>query len=345
MAKRYTDTELYDREAFLVLPPRLKVAWEILNKRCNFFGVWQISMTKLSFEVGEAVTLEELQKNFKVRVIDGDKLYIEGFVAFQYGDDRGRLSQGSKFHKSVAEKLRLHGLPEPEWKPSDSSPQPPHPSDMGIDTHPDPIDQGVDRAKDKDKVKDKEKNSSSEGGVGETKALKVLAEAVYARYPRKLGKADGIKKLIVRLKGGLDPTLAGQALDRFLAHHKAKGTESDFLPYFSTWVGDLDDWLDPETGQAECFAKDIAQESGKDWEQTAAVVLSAIVNAGTGTGSFAEREEVLGPELHKIAVKAGIQKIRDVQRGSFQLKTIAGMLKNASELLSGGAHADVQSVW
>ncbi len=122
MGKRFVDTELYDQEWFLALPPRLKCAWNVLCARCNVIGIWHISMTKLAFEVGEAVTLEELQNHFKVQLIDDDKLFIPGFVSFQYGDEAGRLSPKNKFHLSIANKLQALGLPDPDWKVFDTLP-------------------------------------------------------------------------------------------------------------------------------------------------------------------------------------------------------------------------------
>lgn len=118
MAKRFTDTHLYDKAWFRVLPPRLKCAWEWLCKRCDIIGVWNIDMGRLSFEVGEAVSLEELKEHFGVQVFDDDKIFIPSFVTFQYGDLSGKLTEGHKFHDSVISQLKLRNLPIPETKPN-----------------------------------------------------------------------------------------------------------------------------------------------------------------------------------------------------------------------------------
>jgi hypothetical protein len=70
-----------------------------------------------------------------------------------------------------------------------------------------------------------------------------------------------------------------------------------------------------------------------EWEATAKTILDAVIAAGSGSSAAADRERALGPELHQLAIKAGIQRIRDVKRDAFQLKNIAEMLKRASEVL------------
>lgn len=131
MAKRFTDTTLYDNEWFRKLPPRLKCAWEWLCKRCDVIGVVKADAGRMSFEIGEPVTLDDLQE-FKVVPFEGDNLFIPGFVPFQYGDESGRLSPKNRFHLSIAEKLQARGFPRPEFKPLEGLP------DLlpsGIDTH------------------------------------------------------------------------------------------------------------------------------------------------------------------------------------------------------------------
>src|SRR3990167_491603 len=135
MAKRFIDTTLEDQEWFLSLPPRLKCAWQTLCRRCCPIGIWHISMAKLSFEVGDKITYEELEKYFKVLKFEDDKIFIPGFVPFQYGDEGGKLSLKNKFHVSIAKKLKARGLPEPEFKDINDADVIPIP--MGINPHTD----------------------------------------------------------------------------------------------------------------------------------------------------------------------------------------------------------------
>ena len=143
MSKRFTDTALYDQAWFRKLPPRLKCAWDWLCKRCDVVGVLNIDIDKMGFEIGEAVTLDELKEHFKVIVFEEDKLFIPGFVAFQYCDELGRLSPKNKFHRSIAKRLSGYGFPIPEFRPLEGQAartQTPEPVETQIDMSPMSVD-------------------------------------------------------------------------------------------------------------------------------------------------------------------------------------------------------------
>jgi hypothetical protein len=78
--------------------------------------------------------------------------------------------------------------------------------------------------------------------------------SVYQGYPRKEGKSRGLSKLRTSVRDPADLIECVTARDNFVAHHKRLGTESRFIPHFSTWAGSWRDWLDPNHGQAESFA-------------------------------------------------------------------------------------------
>lgn len=135
MAKRFTDTKKWDKAWFRKLPPRLKCAWQYLTDHCDFIGLWEVDMDKLSFNVGETVTMAEIVETFDVVPFEDDKLFVTGFVAFQYGDVEGKLSEDNRMHQNVAAALRARSLPIPEMKPSrraDPGPAPGRPRPQGI---------------------------------------------------------------------------------------------------------------------------------------------------------------------------------------------------------------------
>ncbi len=76
-------------------------------------------------------------------------------------------------------------------------------------------------------------------------------EAIYLRYPRKLGKSAGLAKLKKQALSQEEFGQLGSALGRFIDHHRSAGTESQFLPYFSKWVTNWQDWLDVDVGKSE----------------------------------------------------------------------------------------------
>lgn len=226
MAKRFTDTNKWAKASFGELPLKMKLIWLYLCDNCDHAGVWDINLRLMSFHIGENVTLEEIEKGLgdKVKVLTSSLLFIPSFVEFQYG----ALNNENRAHKSVINRLEKLGASKGLIRSSQGR-----------------------KDKDKDKEQDKEKGSAE----GKNQKAEIGAKEVYAKYPLKLGKKDGVKALATRLEKGLALSDAMAALQRFIDHHKTRGTDKNFLPYFSTWVNDLEDWLDPETGKAEDFKK------------------------------------------------------------------------------------------
>lgn len=61
-------------------------------------------------------------------------------------------------------------------------------------------------------------------------------EAIYAVYPRKRGKASGLKALESRVRDAETYRRVLRAAEMFAKECKRKGTESDYIPHFSTWI-------------------------------------------------------------------------------------------------------------
>lgn len=161
MGKRFADTALYDHGWFRKLPPRLKCTWDWLCRRCDEIGLLTLDIDRLTFEIGEPVTLEEIQGHLPIQILAEDKVFITNFVSFQYGDTRGRLSLTNRFHRSIAEKLQARGFPQPLFKPIDT---PDDPIPMGVDTPPTPVGSGQGKGIGKGIGRGK---GFEEGGMGE----------------------------------------------------------------------------------------------------------------------------------------------------------------------------------
>ncbi len=80
------------------------------------------------------------------------------------------------------------------------------------------------------------------------KSEKFDFELVYKNYPRKIGKANGVKRCQKDIKTQEDFEALQAAIRRFSEHHKTHNTEARFLPYFSTFMSTWRDWLDPLAG-------------------------------------------------------------------------------------------------
>lgn len=110
--KRFTDTGLNKQPWFRKLKPKMKCAIRFIFDECDKAGVWVIDMETLSYFVGEDVTLDELfekvnsDKQNRIEKFGGDKIFIPGFVAFQYGE----LSEDCRPHKPIIALLKKYGL-------------------------------------------------------------------------------------------------------------------------------------------------------------------------------------------------------------------------------------------
>jgi hypothetical protein len=79
-------------------------------------------------------------------------------------------------------------------------------------------------------------------------------EPLYKKYPRKMGKTQGMKKAKATVKTEADYIALSKAIDRFNQYHQKKGTEADFIPHFSTFMTSWRDWLEEDTGTAQSSA-------------------------------------------------------------------------------------------
>jgi len=68
-------------------------------------------------------------------------------------------------------------------------------------------------------------------------------EDIYKKYPRKIGKTPGMRKAKQMIKGHSDLIRLDAAVDNFANFHKTKGTEIGFIPYFSTFMNQWEDWV------------------------------------------------------------------------------------------------------
>ena len=101
MAKRFTDTDLWDKEWFMNLPPKLKCLVKYVRDKCDIAGFWSPNWRLASMHIGEEVTESDLLsidlgQQFE-KTLDG-KISCIGFINFQYGDT---LSEKSPVHRKV----------------------------------------------------------------------------------------------------------------------------------------------------------------------------------------------------------------------------------------------------
>jgi len=85
--------------------------------------------------------------------------------------------------------------------------------------------------------------------------LQIEAE-IYKAFPRKQGKRAGLIKIAKELASGRTLDEIKTALDKFINHHKQQATEPKFIPHFSTWANNWEEWLEDGHGQVDGIKRD-----------------------------------------------------------------------------------------
>ena len=88
MGKRFTDTDLWDKEWFMDLAPAEKCAWYYIKDRCDNVGVWSPNRKLANVVIGADVDWEDLPEKChgNIKVLPSGKWLIVDFVRFQHPD-------------------------------------------------------------------------------------------------------------------------------------------------------------------------------------------------------------------------------------------------------------------
>ena len=64
MAKRYTDTDIYNKEWYHSLDVKYKAFWDYICRTCNHVGIWDVNIRLASFLINCDYTKPEILKVF-----------------------------------------------------------------------------------------------------------------------------------------------------------------------------------------------------------------------------------------------------------------------------------------
>jgi hypothetical protein len=117
MAKRFTDTELWEEDWFLELPDNYKLFYLYIKAKCDHSGIWRVNkkkfqvVSKIMFldDFLDAVNKDEDGKDVKrVIVLEKGKWFIPGFISEQCGNS---FNMGIGAHRGVLKLLVTNGIP------------------------------------------------------------------------------------------------------------------------------------------------------------------------------------------------------------------------------------------
>lgn len=107
MPKRFTDTQIWEKEWFMKLTPKIKCLWRYLTERCDQAGVWDPNWQLATIYIGEKVSQIDLQYlGEHIEILGNGKVFIPDFINFQYG----RLSKSSPAHNPVFRAIDKNNL-------------------------------------------------------------------------------------------------------------------------------------------------------------------------------------------------------------------------------------------
>lgn len=226
MAKRFTDTGIWNKAWFRRLDPQDKTAMFYVLSNCDAVGVWDADTEAAEFFIGAAVEWDGLigRTNGNLERLPNGKIFVVDFCEFQYGD----LSPDCKPHQAYIRLLEKHGLKNRIMK-----------------GYP----KGIHTLEEKEKEKEKEKSSAR--AEKKTSASPTPFDRFWEKYPRKIAK-DKARQSWDR--DGLDPHV-DRVIDAVAKHaEQPQWTKDDgqFIPHPTTWLNQkrYNDKLDIEVRPA-----------------------------------------------------------------------------------------------
>jgi len=107
MAKRFSETKIWDDVWYQDLPSEWKLLWKYVCDKCDEAGIWKVNKSLAEFQLKTSIKWEEADKRFnddKKRIAFYDGFWvINEFVPFQYGDKV--FTSEHPFHKKIRQML------------------------------------------------------------------------------------------------------------------------------------------------------------------------------------------------------------------------------------------------
>lgn len=107
MPKRFTDTDIWDKEWFTLLSIKQKCLIRFIFDKCDASGMWSPNWVLASTYIGENVNEKDLYSiSEQIQKTSSGKYWIPDFIKFQYG----KLSRDCKPHIPIYKLLDKHGI-------------------------------------------------------------------------------------------------------------------------------------------------------------------------------------------------------------------------------------------
>lgn len=217
MAKRFTDTTIWDRPWFRKLSPKMKEAWRFLCEKSDHAGIWEIDFETMSYFVGDKVTREDVIFHFGEMIrFHGSQILVVGFVEFQYGE----LKDTNNAHRSVIQRLKSLAPAE------------------GL-TSPLPGDQ--DKDKDKEMEKEEKKTFLNDAAKMENR-FKFDYALIFDTYPRHEQRTAAMSWMQSNIHTSEHFDILSTAVKNYRKQCEQDKTERRFIKLFLTFTKEWQEW-------------------------------------------------------------------------------------------------------
>lgn len=164
MAKRFADSEIWQKDWFLNLNLKQKLLVKYIFDNCDCAGILEISYKMLSIIFDCEITKEDFLAIKDVRFISENKIFIEDFIPFQYGVEISELNEKYSVHKGILRKLNkinyFETLTQPLTNPYATLNKGLQDKDKVKDTYKDTLLSNVEEEKEIKKEKEEENTSA-----------------------------------------------------------------------------------------------------------------------------------------------------------------------------------------
>ena len=110
MAKRMSDTDIWNKDWYLDLTDKQKLLVRFLFDNCDCAGIYEISKRMLRVCFQEEITREDFEAIKQVRFLNDTTIFIEDFIRFHYNIEISQLNEKYNLHKGIIRRLNKYGI-------------------------------------------------------------------------------------------------------------------------------------------------------------------------------------------------------------------------------------------
>lgn len=115
MAKRFTETTIWEDDWFYELSVEYKLLWFYIKDNCDHAGLWKPKIRAFKNVSDVEIDLDKALEYFnvgkmRVRPLDDGYWFLEDFFYFQYIKTAKSINLGSKVHRSVYDLYLKHDI-------------------------------------------------------------------------------------------------------------------------------------------------------------------------------------------------------------------------------------------